>query len=227
MLKLIPILLAAVPVLSAQTFESASVRPYVPQDEDVVNESGQIVYRNVTLKLALVSAYAVRPDQISGPAWLDSERYDIVAKPPSGATRDQIPAMLRSLLVDRFHMTVHVETRQRTSYALAPGGGFALTPVKVITGVGVTAGPNNVKITGASLPAFAGMLASFIGRPVADETGIQGSYDFILNLPMADLKSSPEAVSGAIRELGLKLETRNAPATYVVVENAERVPSEN
>ena len=114
------LLALAASALSAQTFDSVSVKPFVPQDDDSapVREPGSMVYSNVSLKLLITAAYSVRPDQISGPAWLDTERYDIVGKPPAGATKDQVPAMLQHLLADRFRINVQVEERQRPGYAL-------------------------------------------------------------------------------------------------------------
>jgi uncharacterized protein (TIGR03435 family) len=71
----------------------------------------------------LTDAYGVQPDQIVGPAWID-ERYDIVAKVPLGATRAEQDLMLRSLLIERFHMSVRLEAREMPGYVLtvAKGG---------------------------------------------------------------------------------------------------------
>jgi uncharacterized protein (TIGR03435 family) len=224
-------LMLAVTALSAQTFESISIRPYVPLEDDdaaPAREPGSMVYSNVSLKLLLDAAYGVRPDQIEGPAWLDTERYDVIAKPPAGATKDQVPAMLQHLLADRFGMVARVETRQRRSYALLVGkDGPKLTGTKAITGVDFRVAPDHIDLTGASLPAFASQLASFMGRPVADETHIVGSYDFRLNLTLAELKAASPAVFTAIQSLGLSLDPRTTTAKYVVVEKAEKVPNGN
>jgi uncharacterized protein (TIGR03435 family) len=221
-----PIVLALAAVaLWAQSFESVTVKPFVPQDdysETPAREPGSMVYSNVSLKLLLAAAYSVRPEQIDGPAWLDSDRYDIVAKPPAGATKDQVPLMLQNLLADRFHATVREEIRPRISYALVVGkDGAKLKPTKAITGVDFAVANDHVDISGANLPAFASMLASYIGHPVADETGIRGSYDFRLNATMADLKSASAVLFTAIQDLGLTLEPRTTSAKYLLV-TAER-----
>jgi len=216
--------LFAVTALSAQTFESVSVNPFIPQDDDVQpeREPGSMVYSDVSLKLLLTAAYGVRPDQISGPVWLDSERYDVLAKPPAGATKDQVPAMLQNLLADRFRLTVRVEMRDRPGYALTVGkDGPKLGPMQPVTGVDFSVGTDHVDIRGANLPALAGMLASFLGRPVADLTGIAGSYDFRLNVTMADLKAASPAVFSAVQNLGLTLEPRTTAAKYVIVDRKE------
>jgi uncharacterized protein (TIGR03435 family) len=218
--KVIVLAFAAVAIW-AQSFESATVKPFVPQDDDSeapAREPGSMVYSDVSLKLLLAAAYGVRPEQIIGPAWLDTDRYDIVAKPPAGTTKGQVPLMLRNLLADRFHMTVSEETRPRMSYALITArDGPKLRATKAITGVDFSVGSDHVDITGANLPAFASMLASYIGHPVADETGIRGSYDFRLNATMVDLKSGSAALFTAIQNLGLSLEARTTPTTYLVV----------
>ncbi len=232
MLRLIAVLALASSALPAQTFESVSIRPYVPQDEEdsasPSAEPGAMLYRNVSLKLMLAAAYGVRADQIEGPGWLDSARFDIVAKPPAGATRDQVPAMLRRLLADRFNMEAHIEARERTSYALLAGAsGARLTPTGAITGANIAVAKDHIEVTGASLPAFAGMLASYMGRPVADQTGVQGSYDFRLNASMADLKAASPAIFTAIQNLGLTLEARTTSANYLIVDKADRTPAGN
>lgn len=219
-MKLIVLAFAAA-TLWAQSFESVTVKPFVPQDDDgeaPAREPGSMVYGNVSLKLLLAAAYSVRPEQIAGPAWLDTDRYDIVAKPPAGTTKDQVPLMLQHLLADRFHTTVREEIRPRTSYALVTAkDGPKLKPAKAITGVDFAVAADHVDITGANLPAFASMLASYIGHSVADETGIRGSYDFRLNATMADLKSASAGLFTAIQDLGLTLEPRATSAKYLVV----------
>ncbi len=65
-----------------------------------------------------MTAYGVKTYQISGPAWLDTERFDIVAKVPQGATKDDVKLMLQNLLADRFKLTLHREKKDMPMYAL-------------------------------------------------------------------------------------------------------------
>jgi uncharacterized protein (TIGR03435 family) len=113
-------------------FESVSVKPGTPvklsaaagtksTGSRVSEDPGRITYTNTTLMPVLTRAYGVKRRQINGPAWLSSETYDIAATIPTGALREQIPAMLQNLLAERFKMTVHVENRQERIYALAVG----------------------------------------------------------------------------------------------------------
>jgi len=84
----------------------------------------RITFVSVTMKRLLMAAYRVDENQISGPGWLDSQRYAVIAKVPAGSTRDQLLMMLQDLLVDRFHLTLHHEMKEFRAYELviAKGG---------------------------------------------------------------------------------------------------------
>jgi uncharacterized protein (TIGR03435 family) len=116
------------------SFEVASIKPAAPQSPGMFRigtyggpgtpDPGQARFENVTQRMLLTQAYDVHEYQISGPAWLDSERYDIVAKVPKGANREQFRLMLQDLLANRFHLTLHHETKDLPRYELvvAKGG---------------------------------------------------------------------------------------------------------
>lgn len=113
------------------TFEVASVKPAPPPTGMGMRvmmrggpgsaDPGQITYSNVSLKSILTTAYGVKGYQINGPKWLDSERFDIVAKIPKGATKEQFQLMLQNLLAERFKLTLHHETKELPMYALVVG----------------------------------------------------------------------------------------------------------
>src|SRR4051812_689501 len=100
-------------------FEAASVRPAQTDARarssmrggPGTSDPGQITYTNVMLMSVLLRAYDVKTYQVTGPDWLSSRRYDITAKIPPGATKEQFNRMLQGLLVDRFHLALHHETR--------------------------------------------------------------------------------------------------------------------
>jgi len=116
---------------NSPTFEVASVKPAAPivgnrimvgmRGGPGTPDPGQITYNNVTLKDVLTNAYGVKRFQISGPGWLDSERYDIVAKLPRGSTKEQLMVMLQNLLAERFKLTLHREKKDLPMYALVVG----------------------------------------------------------------------------------------------------------
>ena len=113
------------------TFEVASVKPAAPIMGGMIRvrmaggpgspDPGQINYSNVTLKNVLMSAYNVKGYQISGPSWLESERFDIVAKVPKGATKEEFRVMLQNLMAERFKLKLHRESKELPIYALVVG----------------------------------------------------------------------------------------------------------
>lgn len=110
------------------TFEVASVKPAAPPTPGRMqimmrggpgtSDPGQATFSNVTQRMLLAKAYGVQDYQISGPGWLDSERYEIVAKVPKGTTEEQFKVMLQNLLADRFKLTLHHETKDLPRYEL-------------------------------------------------------------------------------------------------------------
>jgi uncharacterized protein (TIGR03435 family) len=89
-------------------------------------------YSFMTLKQLIVEAYKVKEFQVTGPDWLSATtapRYDIQAKIPDGATKEQAPQMLQALLAERFKLAVRRDTKERQVLALvAAKGGPKLQP---------------------------------------------------------------------------------------------------
>ena len=108
-------------------FEVASVRPSAPQSaENQVNiglhlDGSQARIASFTFKDYVAMAYRVKAYQISGPDWTGTDRFDLNAKLPAGATSDQIPEMLQALLADRFQLKFHREKKELPVYALVLG----------------------------------------------------------------------------------------------------------
>lgn len=87
------------------------------------SDPSQISYSFMSLRNLLMQAFSVSTYQVQGPAWLDSERFDIVARVPAGATKDDVPVMLQNLLKERFQLKFHREKKEQSIYALAVGKG--------------------------------------------------------------------------------------------------------
>jgi uncharacterized protein (TIGR03435 family) len=119
-------------------FEVASVRPSQPLDVSKLAaqmqagkmprfgphvDGSRAEYDYMSLKDLIALAYKVKGDQITGPGWLATERFDIVAKMPDGAQKDDAPKMLQALLADRFKLTVHSDTEEHPVLALVVGKG--------------------------------------------------------------------------------------------------------
>ena len=122
----------------APTFEAASIKPAPPFSLEKM-QSGQLHvasirgsqanFQFVSLSDVLVYAFRVKPYQISGPSWIRDGRWDIVAKLPEGASQDRVPEMVQSLLVERFKLAAHHESRQNPAYELVVDkGGPKLKP---------------------------------------------------------------------------------------------------
>ena len=121
------IALAAISALAAQNapnqpkFEVASVKRVEGGDIKTSLDPldpGILTLKGLPLKVALSQAFQVPMDQITGPAWLDEDCFDIIAKMPEGATKDQMPAMLQALLAERFKLAAHKESHPRPGYAM-------------------------------------------------------------------------------------------------------------
>lgn len=199
---------------------------------------GRLTYSNATLKTLVSVAYEIDADQVSGPSWLDTEKYDVVAILPTGTQKQQIPGMWKTLLASRFHAVVHTEVKSRKFYALVVGNGGPKLRAAREGGdpADLTFEDNRVQIKGATMPGFARILSSFLGRPVQDMTGLPGIFDLSLGIPISDLMPAKHedpltagggSVFGAVKDLGLKLEPRSEDAKFVVVDKADRVPAEN
>ncbi len=118
---------AATPPLA---FEVATIKPARPLQEQAMSgkmhvgvnvDGARVDIGAMTLTDLITIAYKVKPHQISGPDWMSVDRFDIMGKIPDGATKDQMPEMLQSLLADRFKLTFHREDKEHAIYALIVG----------------------------------------------------------------------------------------------------------
>ncbi|MES1227901.1 MAG: TIGR03435 family protein [Armatimonadota bacterium] len=86
-------------------------------------EAGRVDIGFMSLADLIHTAYKLKSYQVTGPDWMNSARFDILAKMPEGATKDDVPEMLKALLADRFKLTVHKESKEHPMYALVVGKG--------------------------------------------------------------------------------------------------------
>lgn len=227
------------------SFEVASVKP--DNSDTGVNSvhisKGDLIIRNVSLKRLISMAYGI-PDSreylLSGPDWLDSERFDISAKYPLGTSDQGVMVMLQNLLGERFSLALRRETRQLSGYAMVIGKGgpklhSAASPRPFAM---FRALPGHASGSSASMPDLADRLsrAPFeLDRPVVDFTGLTGRFDLTLDWSPVDAKGDKEGENAtgpsmftAIEEqLGLRLEPRKLPLEVLIVDRANRTPAEN
>ncbi len=113
---------------SLPSFEVASIKPAAPAGNGFVmigsrggpgtGDPGQMTFNNVSLKDLIGTAWDVKAYQITGPNSLESQRFDIVAKVPKGATKEQSRLMLQNFLQERFNLKLHHSTKEQPIYAL-------------------------------------------------------------------------------------------------------------
>jgi len=149
------------------------------------------VLKGDPLKPILVEAFKVTKDQIVGPSWLDEDCFEIFGKAPEGAAKDQLPAMLQTLLVERFKLVAHKEDRPRQVYALVvdKNGPKFKESLSSSNFPGLRANQTTFRAS-ANTSGFKGSMTMadlarhLSGRgygPVQDFTGLKGKYDIDLS----------------------------------------------
>ena len=203
-------------------FEVASIRPSANAERQAVaaagqTDSAQFRIGGLTVKDYISMAYAVKLNQISGPDWITTDRFDIAATLPDGARQDQVPSMMQTLLEDRFELKTHREKKDFPVYALrVAAGGLKMTEVLPDPGVeasdakapqtftrqgsgrgifldlgqGSSFNFANNRFEGKriTMASLAGMIERFLDRPVVDLTNVNGSYDVAFDLSPEDYR---------------------------------------
>src|ERR1700730_8956207 len=177
--------LHAQPAPAPATFEVVSIKPCAPDTSRTayrVQPGGGLRADCVTVKTLVAHVYGVREHQISGgPAWVDFERYDIIAKaepsPGSGSRgNDAVEERLKAMLTGRFHLISHCETKEGPVYALVVAkSGPKLKEaqegdpptIRVNTALGGQH-KRQMDVQASPIPALTGALATVIGRAVLE-----------------------------------------------------------
>ena len=190
---------------------------------------GRFTCSNATLRNLIMGAYSLEDYQISGPGWLDSVGYDIIATMPPSTSSDDAMLMIQSLVTDRLKLKIHRETHELPVYALLVGkGGLKAKEVEWTFG-GVSSSRGRLVSKSTTMESLATILSRQLDRPVLNMTGIKGHYDVRLEwTPEGQSTPDGPSIFTAIQDqLGLKLEARKAPIEMIVVDHAEKDPSEN
>jgi uncharacterized protein (TIGR03435 family) len=232
------------------SFDVATIRPSTPGDArppriQIQNRRWFAINRTV-MELITYSHELHRGQIVNAPGWLE-EQYDITAQPGGEGQPSprQWRTMVRKLLVDRFKLSAHVDKRIIAVYeltvrdaprSLAPAAGDPGRPANL-----VMRAQGRFAASNASMGDFAGELGAFLDRPVVDRTRIQGRYDFSLAWTIDEFQSVrlkafpvpqrsdidvPNLFTALREQLGLQLDTANAPAEVLVIDRIER-PSAN
>lgn len=254
-LSLPVLLLAGTTAYAQKSFDVATIKPNSENDHRImlrVQPGGRFTATGVTVKLLISQAYNVRDFQITNaPGWISAERFDISAKAeglPERVPPEQLRPLLQSLLVERFGLKTHDETKEMPVYALTVAkGGPKLTASNPETqGPQMRMAPNLLDGKKIPMTMFAQQIAQRVGRSVIDKTELKDSYDIKLEWtpdpgqgggPGGGIPPSADALTGAggsgpsiftalQEQLGLKLESSKGPVQILVIDNVAK-PSEN
>ena len=235
-------------------FEVATVKPAVIDEKGSyikMQSAHRFFVKNYTLKALVAAAYDLTARAISGgPAWVGSDRYDILAETPGEVqpNLDEQMSMLRKLLADRFKLTFHREPKEFSIYALtvAKSGPklkeSTASPDKLPELINVVF-PDRISLPArnATIAQFTSMLQrGVLDRPVVDKTGLSGKYDFDLEWAddesqfggrlrkraSADDSDKPDLFAAMQQQLGLRLEATKGPVETIVIDQVDK-PSAN
>lgn len=174
-------------------------------------DAGRVQCSNMSLMDLLSSAYKVKTNQISGPDWIRTERFDIFAKIPDGVSTDRVNEMMQRLLEERFKLVIHHGEKEQPVYALVVGkSGMKLKEsAEESTPSGDGPGPNvgggvvkngtnrmtmsngkmQMSLSGITMSGFVDSLSRFLDRPVLDKTELTGRYDMELDISQDDMRN--------------------------------------
>jgi len=233
----------AAAIASAQTgpsFEAATVKPRkdvtsVPMHFKV--SPNRLDIQNLSLAYLVQQAYDLPAFQLSAPEWTMSHHYDVLATAGAPVTGPEMRAMLRNLLIERFHLTTHWEDRTQAIFRLTvlPGG----PKMKAVdSGYPMPNSPlrdgNTLQLNGPmSMRQLAQSMIQFAGKPVLDATNLEGYFKIELNFSPGDADASKEGpllplLPKALEEqLGLKLVPVKEAVKILLVDHADMEPVEN
>lgn len=244
--------LPPMPADANPSFDVATIKPSRPDEpgKAFLVRGAQFTTVNTTLDDLIQFAYDVQAKQVvGGLPWMESEKFDIEAKPdiPGSPSREQLRSMVQKLLADRFQLKFHKDSKELSAYILSVGkNGSKMTKN--------TGDPNGLPglffrqlgyltVRNATMSDFAHLMQSAVlDRPVVDQTGLDGKWDFVLKWtpdesqfggmgikvpPPSDAADAPPPLFTAIQEqIGLKLEAGKAPVEVLVLDHVSE-PSAN
>jgi uncharacterized protein (TIGR03435 family) len=255
--RLITSLLASGIIASAQAtapaFDVASIRPGQPFSMELLRSGGvgmkidasRVIIRSWTLGDIIGAAYRVRIDQIAGPDWLSTPRFEIQATMPEGAKSSEVPEMLQKLLADRFGLVAHKGQKQMPLYSLIVGK----PPLRMkestaddTTATGCSQTPNGHRACHMTMDELVTMLTSLsrmnaamppgsmpwgVDRPTVNDTGLKGSYDFPLDYGPQPADNGGGSILDAVERLGLKLDPQKRNYDNIIIDKLEKTYTGN
>jgi uncharacterized protein (TIGR03435 family) len=214
-----------------------------PGRESIEHVPGSLTMRKVRLTACIRWAYGIQDYQVSGPSWLTDTWVDIQAKAASPVDQAELRRMLQTLLVERFKLATHRQTKEIPSLILTLGkNGHKLEATETEGSPSFKTGKLSLTGKGATLGQLTEFLSRALRNPVIDETGLTGRFNYFIDLNpyfSEEMRKSggpdggpppdaPSIIAQAIQaQLGLKLDSKKAPVEMLVVDRMEKAPTEN
>jgi uncharacterized protein (TIGR03435 family) len=235
------------------SFEVTAIKPCEPGTPEPPGQrmgmvrytypGGRFEAKATTVEFLLEWAYNLLPSQHSrGPAWMENERFDIVAKAAGNATDDQMKLMAQALLAERFKLKFHRERREGPVLLVTLGKGAPkLFPPKeeethslrIIPQTGADREVVSYRVV-ATRFSFAQLNQTFarqLERVIVNGTGMEGDFDFALEFTPDENRPNPldpSLIVNAMRDqLGLNLKAQKGPVDYLVIDSVEKISEGN
>jgi uncharacterized protein (TIGR03435 family) len=225
-------------------WEVATVKQGNPDD----NNSGfqikgrRVVIERKTVEDMLIVGYGMNKRQVEGaPGWMGSERWDVEGVPdvPGEPSLKQLESLVRKILTERFGLTMHMVKREMGVYSITVAKGGPKLEKSAGDPDGLpddsdneNGGQRSMRMTNATMGDFALLMKFFLDRPVMDQTGLAGRYDFMLKWTFDDSRvptdgtAAPSLFTAVQEQMGLKIEPVKAMTDVMVIDKLER-PSAN
>ncbi len=238
MIRPLSVFLVASALLAAQArFDVATVRRADPASEvrpDIIVRGATVLVRRTSLAGCLAWAFDLKQYQIVAPSWVAQEKYEIQAKAPEGTPVAGMRRMMQELLNERMGLASHAERKSMPAFVMTVGkDGPKLKESGTGGDLDMSGKGNAAVFKNAKLGTFAELLARQLRVPVLDQTGLDGKYDFTLDVDAYveanhtkndELDVLPMVIE---KQLGLKLERRKVDLEVLVVDHVEQNPKQN
>ncbi|MGA7156342.1 MAG: TIGR03435 family protein [Acidobacteriaceae bacterium] len=221
-------------------WEVATVKPSDPNEmrgQHILLQGRRVELLDTTVEQFLLLGYSVQKSQLANePAWVTTQRWDVDGVPDvqGEPSLKQLQAMIRKILAERFGLKLHHEQRELAVFALIPakGGPKLVADTSDPNGWmdqqnGESDGRHVEALKNASMGDLALILQFHVDRPIIDQTGLKGRYDFKLqwstdDAPTTATDALPGLFTAIQDQIGLKLERVKAPADVLVIDTVER-----
>jgi uncharacterized protein (TIGR03435 family) len=258
-------------------FEVASIKPAGPLTPDLVlglrADGAQVHISWASIKDLIYIGYQIKRYQIVGPDWLGGDHFEVAAKIPEGISQRTIAGMMQNLLKDRFGLKTHWDKKEFPVYSLelakpvpdikeaTPPESEVLFPMGNIRGLSsivdwgsgsrFSFADNLLDAKKLNMDQFTEWLGNFMDKPVINNTGLKGYYDFSLKLSPQDFQTmfiwaamaggssipqelapkidglSLDSLRTSLRQAGLKLASSKGAVDVLVVDTVLKKPTDN